>query len=210
MQPSTHRRVECVQIIRVARRDEAAVLDDGFIHPLRAGIAQICAHGRPRGHAFAPDQPRFDQQLRTVTYRRDGAVRRGKPAHEVHGRRMDAQMIRRMSPGDHQGIEPSGIGIGDRGVRGDVLPAAFAGERFVFGWAEHRHFVPRFAQGVIRFAELRIFELVSEQNCDFGHLRISFGSTGLVQVACQGRKMGLRSGVWGGPARLGHDDARRW
>src|SRR5690606_21034710 len=123
----------------------------------------------PRRHASPTDQACFDEQLRTVTDRRDGAVRRGEPPHEAHRGFVDPQVIGRVPAGDDERVEALGIGIGDRGVGGDVLLATFAGERFVFLRTEDGDLVTGLAQGVIRFAELGIFELVSEQNCDFRH-----------------------------------------
>src|SRR5262249_7692254 len=138
---------ERLEVIRLARRDEIAVLDDLPIDPARTRVLEVLPDGRPRGERLPADHVRLDQELRSVADGRDGLTGPPEAAHERHDAGVEAEMVWRVAARNDERVEVGRV----RARRGDVdahgrAPALPAERRAALLDTDDRHLVSRGAQ----------------------------------------------------------------
>src|SRR3954451_13371475 len=92
-----HLLVECRYVVRFSTRDEAFVDDHLFVHPISAGIDQVCFHGWPRRDLSTFNDACFDQRPRPMADHRDRLAGVKKFLDEI----------------DRLGLHPELVGVSD-------------------------------------------------------------------------------------------------
>ena len=161
------RRVEGVQITRIAAGDEVAVDYHRFVRHIGTGIFQIGAHRRPAGDGSAIDDIGLDQQPRRMADRRDDLL----VVHEFLNDRdrafLQPHCVGIRDPArQHQRIERFAVDLVQNGIRCDRasgFAALLAADRVALDRRQH-HFGPGVEQRLARREQLGFLEPVGRHH----------------------------------------------
>lgn len=156
-QRAQDRVAELRHVVRLARRDDVAVLHDRAIDVQAAGILDVDRDRRPARDGAAAQRVGGDEHLRAVTDRADRLAGGHRVAHEIDQRRTHAHLVRRVAAGDDHRVEVGGPGRTGRELRphdGAALPGVVTiGKR-----PDDRHLHSGVAQPFSRARQLDVLE----------------------------------------------------
>ena len=171
---STIARLNSEQVVRVARGDPVAVLDDGLIAVEAAGVADVVGDRGEAGQRAAAHELGRDQDLRAVADHEHRLLRLVELLDETLDVFVDADVVGRLAARDQDRVEVVGGHVGDQlfgfHALAFVQPALAADllQRLVVD-ADDRHDGAGFFQRPARLDQFRFLESVARpaRRCAF-------------------------------------------
>src|SRR5438128_3788733 len=178
---------ELLQVVRLAAGDPVPIPDHRFVLHRGSDLPQVVLDRLPGSQGPALDQVRRDQELRAMADRRDRLPRLIELLHELDHPPVGAQVIRRLTAGDEQGVVVLRLDLIDRFLDLHLLLALVALQLLTGLHTDDVDLVALLLQPVVRNAELRVLETLSQDASD---------SHGHSSMVLPGRKMRAAARAW--------------